>query len=165
MDNQVQTPTIVTDVETMKAVVAVKLDKLARWRQEVQDIESVVEQQKIAVMRPIQDEIDRLMAPLKPRLDELERQKVESLAVFGPGIKKLEDEIEADALAAGGASADGKFSASGRELMVIYYGGKTSVDSKGLEGYAVAHPEVLVFIHKGKPYTSIQNTRSKKGSE
>jgi hypothetical protein len=114
-------------------------------------------------LAPIQAQIDALMVPLRDKLAQIENERLAALSILSIGIKDMENEIEADALAVG--NEDGKFSVSGRELMVIYYGGKTSVDTKGLEGYAVAHPEVRVFIHKGKPYTSIQATRKKNGDE
>lgn len=165
MDTQVQTPTVITDIDTMKAIVAAKLDKLARWEQEQKDSEMVIDQQKVAILAPIQAQIEELMKPYKVQLEELDKQKAEFLAAHVPGITALRAEIEQDALAAGAVTEDHKFSASGDKLMVIYYNGRETWDGKGLNGYAVANPAVLKFRKVGKPYTSIQGTRCKKEEE
>ena len=44
----------------------------------------------------------------------------------------------------------------GNGIMATYNKGRTTWDSKGLEGYAVAHPEILKFRTLGKPSVSIR---------
>jgi hypothetical protein len=39
---------------------------------------------------------------------------------------------------------------------VIYSKGKSSWDTKGLDGYAVTHPEILQFKKTGEPSTSLR---------
>ncbi len=44
---------------------------------------------------------------------------------------------------------------SGEGFRANYCSGRVSWDTKGLEGWAVEHPEVYVFQKVGKPYVSI----------
>ena len=48
-------------------------------------------------------------------------------------------------------------SVKGEHLRVSFIKGRTIWDSKKLEGYAQAHPEILAFRKEGKPYASIKN--------
>lgn len=44
----------------------------------------------------------------------------------------------------------------GGRQMAVFNEGRVSVDVKGLEGYAVAHPEVRRFIKRNKPYVTLR---------
>jgi hypothetical protein len=53
-------------------------------------------------------------------------------------------------------------SVAGDQLQVVYSKPKTTWDSAGLNGYAVAHPEILAFRKQGEQGTvSIQARRTK----
>ena len=41
-------------------------------------------------------------------------------------------------------------------LMAVYAKGRISWDAKGLDGYAVAHPEILYMRKEGDPSVSIR---------
>jgi hypothetical protein len=47
-------------------------------------------------------------------------------------------------------------SVTGEHLQAVYVRGRESWDSRGLQGYAMAHPEVLVFQRVGEPSVSIR---------
>lgn len=47
-------------------------------------------------------------------------------------------------------------------ITIIYNNGKTSWDSKKLEGYAVSNPDILKFKTTGKPYASIKESKVEK---
>ena len=64
-------------------------------------------------------------------------------------IKTLSDEISAQILLKGETVSTEKMSA-------IYVKGKTTWDGKLLEGYAVAHPEILAAKKIGKPTVSFR---------
>lgn len=44
-------------------------------------------------------------------------------------------------------------------LTIVYNKGRESWDSKGLNGYAVAHPEIVCFKKVGAPYASIKEAK------
>ena len=57
----------------------------------------------------------------------------------------LEDEIKRAVVELG-------VSVEGENVKATFVKGRLSWDGKGLEGYAVAHPEVMVFQKQGSPY-------------
>lgn len=44
----------------------------------------------------------------------------------------------------------------GEFLQAIFIKGRVSWDTKGLDGYAVAHPEILIFKKTGEPSVSLK---------
>ena len=50
----------------------------------------------------------------------------------------------------------------GSLLHAIYAAGRASWDTKALEGYAVAHPEILQFKKVGEPSVSIREMKETK---
>ncbi|MCG3145996.1 MAG: hypothetical protein HONDAALG_03775 [Gammaproteobacteria bacterium] len=47
----------------------------------------------------------------------------------------------------------------GAALSAVYAKGRVSWDNKALEGYAVAHPELLAFRSEGAPSVSIRGVK------
>lgn len=48
-------------------------------------------------------------------------------------------------------------SIKGENMRVSFIKGRVTWDSKGLAGYAVAHPEIKEFMKTGKPYAAVKN--------
>ena len=67
-------------------------------------------------------------------------------------IKTLQDEIKAEVLKLGETIKTD-------EMQVIWNKGKTTWDGKLLEGYAVAHPEILKAQKVGNPTVSFKLSR------
>jgi len=61
----------------------------------------------------------------------------------------MEDNIKERVLLAGET-------VSGSVLKAVFNKGRTKWDTKALDGYAKAHPELLEFRSEGKPYVSIR---------
>jgi hypothetical protein len=99
-------------------------------------------------------QLDRL-AELQAEL-EAYRMKQEK---YGPELAQkqqdydnLSGEIKAHVIAVG-ASVKGKY------LHAVYSKPRVSWDTTGLDGYAVAHPEVLAFKSFGQPSVSIRDVK------
>ncbi len=82
-------------------------------------------------------------------MEEIEVEFGKSIDSLAEGINLLEREVKSMALELGE-------SVKGDDLHVVLFKGKVSWDSKGLEGFAVAHPEINAFKKVGSPYCSIK---------
>lgn len=101
-----------------------------------------------------QELIDKVIPPeIKARLDEIEAEFTPIFANINTRNQELIDMIKAEVVAAGET-------VSGEFHQAVYMKGRTSWDSKSLEGYAAAHPEILQFKTIGSPSVSIK-ARSK----
>ena len=67
-------------------------------------------------------------------------------------IKALQDEVKAEVLTLGETVKTD-------EIQAIWNKGKTTWDGKLLEGYAVAHPEILQAQKTGQPTVSFRLTK------
>jgi hypothetical protein len=94
--------------------------------------------------------IDQLIPPeIKARIEEIEAEFGGKREVVDEKIIELENEIK-DEVLRNGASAKGTF------LRVVYHTGRVTWDTKSLDAYARARPEVLEFRKQGEPFISIQ---------
>ena len=101
-----------------------------------------------------QELIDKVIPPeIKARLDEIEAEFTPVFANINTRNQELIDMIKAEVVAAGET-------VSGEFHQAVYMKGRTSWDSKSLEGFAAAHPEILQFKTIGSPSVSIK-ARSK----
>ena len=90
---------------------------------------------------------------LKMRHMEKEKEAFErNHKVILDEIKTLQDEIKAEVLTLGETVKTD-------EMQVIWNKGKTTWDGKLLEGYAVAHPEILQAQKVGQPTVSFKLAR------
>ena len=101
-----------------------------------------------------QELIDKVIPPeIKARLDEIEAEFTPVFANINTRNQELIDMIKAEVVAAGET-------VSGEFHQAVFVRGRTSWDSKSLEGFAAAHPEILQFKTIGSPSVSIR-VRSK----
>jgi hypothetical protein len=117
-----------------------KLNQLANYRAQL----DVLNLQK-------QDAINGVLTPeIKAALDEIEAEFGQMSEGANGNIAALEAEIK-EAVTAHGETVKSEF------LMAVYNKPRVSWDTKGLDGYAVAHPEVKAFQSFGKPSVSIRS--------
>ena len=86
---------------------------------------------------------------IKAQLENIDREIDPIIEQFNTRAAELADLIKAEVIAAGETI-------SGEHHQAVYSKPRVSWDSKGLEGYAVAHPEILVFRSEGNPSVSLR---------
>ena len=97
-----------------------------------------------------QELIDKVITPeIKAQLENIDREIDPIIEKFNARVAELADLIKAEVIAAGQTI-------SGEHHQAVYSKPRVSWDSKGLEGYAVAHPEILVFRTEGNPSVSLR---------
>jgi hypothetical protein len=108
-------------------------------------------QSQADVIRLHFDELKKqiLTPEIQAALAEIDAEMNTTLETLQGGISSLTDEIKLDIL------LDGK-SVKGNYLMAVWNKGRISWDTKGLDGYAVAHPEMSAFRKEGDPSVTIR---------
>jgi hypothetical protein len=123
----------------MSTDISQKIDQLANYQAQ----RDVLELEKQAL-------IDQLIPPeIKARIEEIEAEFSGQREAVDANIAELEDEIKAEVLR-NGASVKGTF------LRVVYHTGRITWNTKSLDAYARARPEILEFRKQGEPFVSIQ---------
>jgi hypothetical protein len=92
---------------------------------------------------------DTILAPLRPELDALDTEYQPRLNAVVDAITSVETNVRQQVLAVGA-------SVKGAHLHAVLMSGRVSWDSKGLDGYAVAHPEIERFRKQGEPSVTIR---------
>lgn len=90
-----------------------------------------------------------IMAPVKQQLADLDAEFAPMFEAVNGQIAATTEQVKT-AILANGASV------KGAHLQAVYSKGRASWDGKGLDGYAVAHPEINVFRSVGQPSVSIR---------
>ena len=116
-----------------------KLDQLAEFQSE-RDV-AMLEKQRLL------DEV--YSAEIKTRMAEIEAEFAGKTEAVNENIAALEAEIK-QAIITHGASVKGSV------LHAVFAKGRVSWDTKSLDGYATAHPELLTFRKEGEPSVSIR---------
>lgn len=116
-----------------------KLDKLSQYQKEV---ETLNYEQQVRLNSAMPEEI-------KTKLANINAEYVEKLLVVNGKIASLETEVRQDVLAQ-------KTTVHGTFLMAIWNKGKTTWNTDGLNGYAVAHPEIEVFKKPHEPTVTLR---------
>jgi hypothetical protein len=116
-----------------------KLDQLAEFQSE-RDV-AMLEKQRLL------DEV--YSAEIKSRMAEIEAEFSGKTEAANENIAALEAEIK-QAIIAHGASVKGSV------FHAVFAKGRVSWDTKSLDGYATAHPELLTFREEGEPSVSIR---------
>ena len=96
---------------------------------------------------------ESLLTPeLRVQLREIEEERQTALESLQEGMAKLREEIAKDVLKFGD-------SVKGKYLHAVRNNGKVTWDSKKLEGYAEAHPEVRAFRKQGAPSVTFRKVK------
>jgi len=93
--------------------------------------------ERLQLGAPIQEQINTLTSNLRTITDAHDR------------------EIAALAATIRGATIEHGETVRGDRLWAIYNRGRTSWDTRSLDGYGAAHPEIMGFKRQGDPYVSI----------
>ena len=121
-----------------------KLDQLAEVHRQLEALEG--DKQKL---------IDQVLPPeVKARLEEIEAEFTQKAEAAQASIESLEGEIKAEVLSHGE-------SVRGAAFQAVWNKGRQSWDSKGLAGYAEAHPDLLKFRKEGEPSVTIRRVTGK----
>jgi len=115
-----------------------KLDELAELQSKRDLLNLQLAEALALVMEPIKAQVDAAGAQFGPQLAETDAE-----------IEALTAEIRADVLAHGET-------VKGTRLIATWNKGRTSWDTRKLDGYAAAHPEIAVFKTVGEPSVSIR---------
>ena len=94
--------------------------------------------------------IDQVLTPeIRRKLDEIEDEFSDKSGAVLEKIGDLEGAIKQDVITEG-ATVKGKY------MMAVFSKGRVSWDTKSLDGYAAAHPEIAQFKKTGDPSVSIR---------
>jgi|APSaa5957512622_1039677.scaffolds.fasta_scaffold34448_3 hypothetical protein len=94
--------------------------------------------------------IDSVLTPeIMEQVRDIEAEFAGKAESVSENIAELTNEIKA-AVISSGEKVKGDY------LQAVYVKGRKKWDTKGLEGYAKAHPEVADFLTEGKPSVSIR---------
>lgn len=107
--------------------------------------------QRDAIALDEQNAINTLykLAGIKDALAEMEAEFAPKAEAISAKIAALEAEVKAEVLTAGATvKAD--------SLQAVWSKGRVTYDSKLLDGYAAAHPEIAPFRKEGEPSVSIR---------
>lgn len=94
--------------------------------------------------------VDSILTPeIKEQLAAVDAEFSSRQTTISERISQLEGEIETQVIAQGVTS-------KGTRLQAVYNKGRVSWDNKALDGYAVAHPELLNLRKVGLPSVSFR---------
>ena len=97
--------------------------------------------------------IDEVYTPeIKQRMADIEAEFAGKTETVNENIAALEAEIK-QAVINHGASVKGSF------FHAVFAKGRVSWDTKSLDGYAAAHPELIAFRKEGDPSVSIRTAK------
>lgn len=122
----------------MPGSIQFKLDQLANFQAE-KDVLAIEKQELL-------DQV--LTAEIRARIEEIEAEFAPRLAAVEENIAALEEEIKQDVLQ-NGATVRGSF------LRAVWNRGRVSWDARGMDHYALSHPDILQYRKQGEPYVSI----------
>lgn len=102
----------------------------------------------------MQSEIDALYAPLREKEQLIREKYSDTLSALSAQSSMLRDKVKQEVLEYGATVKHGRYQA-------VWNRGRVSWNTKGLVGYAAAHPEILQFRKQGSPSVSIRVTKRK----
>lgn len=141
-----------------------ELNKLSEFQAQRQVIALTKQEQVDSVNADKQARIDEILTPeirLKIKnietdalyaLTDIEEEFAGKLAALEPNIAALTKDI-VDAVKAQGHTEKGDF------LQAVYTSPRVTWDSKGIAGYAVAHPEINAFKKVGEASVSFRDVK------
>jgi len=90
---------------------------------------------------------------------EIKAQIAEVEAEFAPKLETVDAKIEAQTSIVKRLVLEIGDSVKGAFLHAVFAKGRVSWDTKALDGYAVAHPEIVAMRKVGDPSVSIRNIK------
>lgn len=100
--------------------------------------------------KTLQESIDKVYTQrIRDKVEALRTTFAENNSVIDAEISELENSIRQDVIDEGATI-------KGSNLMAVYNKGRITWDTKGLDGFMVAHPEIEVFRSVGDPSVTIR---------
>lgn len=96
---------------------------------------------------------DTSVQDIDAQITQLQTQRATRTADQDAAIADLENRIRKSTIARGET-------VHGTDLLAVYVSGRVTWDTKALDGYAVAHPEVSQFRITGEPTVQIRRDTS-----
>lgn len=90
-----------------------------------------------------------LTPEIQQQLADIAAEETTALDALKDGIDGLTEEIKNEVLSAG-------VTVKGDYMMAVYNKGRVSWDTKGLDGFAIAHPEMAAFRKVGEPSITLR---------
>lgn len=114
-------------------------------------LDELAEIQSAADVKRLDYEAKRaeILKTVQAELEALEAEYAPSIEAVTARIAALEDEIKGAVLRSGAT-------VKGSRLQAVYYHGRVRWDSKGLDSYRKAHPEIDRFCSYGKASVSLR---------
>jgi hypothetical protein len=126
----------------MDTIIA-KLNELSDVQAALDATRMDYEAKRTEILKTVQAELDALTAEVQPLFDTSAER-----------IATLAEEIKREVL-------DHGTSVKGAHLQAVYSRGRVSWDTRGLDRYAVEHPEVIRFRKQGEPAVSLRMVNPK----
>ena len=120
-------------------ITKLKLDRLSELQAEL-DILNIKKREMLE---------DVLSEEVRQRIANIESSFKDKAETINNSIKELSEAIKDEVIGVG-------TTVKGTNLQAVYSKGRTSWDTKGLGGYAVANPEINRFKKVGEPSVSIR---------
>lgn len=112
-----------------------------------------LEVSKLAILQNKKDLENEVMTEeIKQQLKAIEEE-------FAPDLERLDTLIANSSKAIKDRCVELGETVTGPTMRVTFNKGRASWDSKALEGYAHAHPEILAMKKTGKPYASLRTLK------
>jgi len=116
-----------------------KLDELYELRCADDALRLDYEEKRKAIMAPVMDILNDLEDEYRPKFNSVSDQKTALESLVKDAVEKLGETVR------------------GSNLMAVFSKGRTSWDTKKLDGFSKAHPEIAEFKTVGKPSVSLRN--------
>lgn len=116
-----------------------KLDKLYEMQAEIDKVKLHYDALKAGILTP----------EIRKQLNDIDLEMGTELDNMKLYMDDLANQIKNEVIAAGSTI-------KGSNLMAVWNKGRVSWDTKGLDGYAVAHPEMSAFRSVGSPTVTIR---------
>jgi hypothetical protein len=98
--------------------------------------------------------LDSLIPPeIKLKMQDIEEEFEDKITQANENVQSLESAIKSEVKAFGQ-------SVKGELVMAVWAKPRVTWDTKGLEGFLVAHPEIKAFRKEGEPTVSIRFNKS-----
>jgi hypothetical protein len=122
---------------------------MAKKREHDEGVRLEIAARKQAIQAEIDAKVKDVYAAIEQRRRDIEAEFAGKSEAVDDNIRKLTEEIKNDIRTVG-------HSVKGSNYQGVYVSGRVTWDNKGLDGYAVGHPEILYMRKEGDPSVSIR---------
>lgn len=109
-------------------------------------------QERENVLTEMQQKIDAVLSPVRAQYEAVTAEYQRELDAVNNAIKSAEANLTDQVIGVGHTVKEDGW-------MAVLVSGRVSWDTKGLDGYRVAHPEIEAFRSVGQPYVVIRKPK------